>query len=73
MSIIGDFFEEDKERLEKFEGVLSELMREFNRTSEEMERLRGAGKEKSVRYRELMGRKLMYSSMASMFERHGLL
>ena len=69
----GDFSEDDKERLEKFEGVLSELIREYNRIHEEMERLRSAGKEKSARYRELMGRKLTHASMIAMFERHGLL
>ena len=69
----GEFSEDDKERLEKFEGVLSELIREYNRIPEEMGRLRDAGKEKSARYRELMGRKLMYVSMIDMFERHGLL
>jgi len=44
----GYFSEDDKERLEKFEGVLSELIREYNRVPEEMERLRDAGKEKSA-------------------------
>ena len=69
----GVFSEVDKERLEKFEGVLSELIREYNRIPEEMERLRNAGKEKSVRYRELMGRRLTYASMIALCERHGLL
>ena len=69
----GVFSEDDKERLEKFEGVLSELIREYKRIPEEMGRLRDAGKEKSARYGELMGRKLTYLSMVDMFEQHGLL
>ena len=67
------FSSEEMERLEKFECVLRELLREYNAIPEEMERLRNDGKEKTARYRELMGRKLMYSAMISLFEKHGLI
>ena len=66
------FSNDEKDRLEKFECVLRELLKEYNAIFIEMEQLRG-GKEKTARYKELMGRKLMYSGMIAIFEKHGLI
>jgi len=68
-----DFSNEEKDRLEKFECTLRELLGEYNAIPVEMEQLRDGGKEKTARYKELMGRKLMYSGMIAIFEKHGLI
>ena len=65
--------DESKERLARFENVLSELLKDYNSIPDEMESLRSAGKDKTARYRELMGRKLTYSNLIDMFKRHGLI
>jgi len=38
----------------------------------ELERLKAEGKEKTVRYRELFGQKLLNNHIAALFARHGL-
>ena len=68
-----ELYEESKERLERFESVLRDLLKDYNNIPDEMESLRSVGKEKTARYRELMGRKLMYSNLIDMFKRHGLI
>ena len=69
----NSFSSEEKDRLEKFECTLRELLKEHNAIPIEMEQLRGGGKEKTAHYKELMGRKLMYSGMIAIFEKHGLI
>ena len=45
----------EKERLEAFEKMLGAVQRQFEETSEKMERLKAQDKTKSATYRQLMG------------------
>jgi hypothetical protein len=59
-------------RLASFEAVRGELSGSINTISVELKRLKAAGKEKTVRYRELFAQKLMNSHIIALFERHGI-
>ena len=60
-------------RLAAFEDVYNELAENMAAIPVELEKLKAAGKEKTVRYRELFGQKLMNGEIIAMFERHGIL
>ena len=61
----------DAMRLIAYDGLYTELANSMVTIPVELERLKAAGKEKTVRYRELFGQKLINSQIAAMFERHG--
>lgn len=61
------------ERLEQFEAALAEVVSGYDRMAAELEALRAAGKTKTVRFRELLGQKLVYGMILEIFRRHGLL
>lgn len=61
------------ERLGAFEDALWELTDEMARIPEELAQLRNSGKEKTVRYREMVARKLITNSIYVFFEEHKLL
>jgi len=50
------------EKLAQFENFYFDLLASQEKISSELERLRNEGKEKSVRFRELLGQKLMNSN-----------
>jgi len=58
-------------RLTAYEGLYNELANSMVTIPVELEKLKAAGKEKTVRYRELFGQKLINGQIAAMFERHG--
>ena len=62
----------DASRLAAFESIVRELKEDMISIPAEMEALKVAGKEKTVRYRELFGQKLMNSQIAALFARHGI-
>ena len=63
----------DKEqRLEAFEKVLSAIEENYAGILSKMEALKSQGKEKSATYRQLMGNKLIYKDMLSLYELYGL-
>ena len=62
----------DSLRLAAFEGAYKELADSMITIPAELAKLKAAGKEKTVRYRELFGQKLMNSQIAALFERHGV-
>ena len=63
----------DKEqRLEAFEKMLSAIEANYAGIVSKMEALKSQGKEKSATYRQLMGNKLMYKDMLSLYELYGL-
>ena len=59
-------------RLAKFETIYKEISDNMTSIPAELEKLKAAGKEKTVRYKELFGQKLMNNYVAALFERHGI-
>lgn len=60
-------------RLERFEKALNDILNEYNKLSEELEKLRNEGKNKATKFRELLGKKLVYSMIITIFKRYDLL
>ncbi|HIT06143.1 MAG TPA: hypothetical protein IAB53_05810 [Candidatus Scybalocola faecipullorum] len=63
----------EKERLEAFEKMLGAVQRQFEETSEKMERLKAQDKTKSATYRQLMGNRLIYRNMLDLYKLYGLI
>lgn len=60
------------QRLAQFEDIVDRLIQEQQDISAEMDRLHIAGKEKSVKFRELFATKMLNNSMLSRFQAHGI-
>ena len=60
------------ERLAGLEDAYEELQGALALLEAQMEPLRAAGKQKSARFRELMGERLLLRRMWELLERHGL-
>ena len=60
------------ERLAGLEDAYEELQSGLALLEAQMEPLRAAGKQKSARFRELMGERLLLRRMLELLERHGL-
>lgn len=63
----------DENRLEQFEAMLAAVRKNYGDAARKMEKLKAEGKTKSATYRQLMGNKLMYQSMISMYQVYGLM
>ena len=61
------------EREERFERMLAEIQAEYAAIEQKMAALRAEGKTKTVTFRQLMGNKLTYQSMLTMYRDHGLI
>ena len=61
------------ERLERFEKALQEILNEYNNLGKELEKLRNDGKNKTTKFRELLGKKLVYSMIITIFKRYDLI
>lgn len=59
-------------RLARFENMYDDLVASQNKITEEMEKLRNEGKTKSVRFKELMVKKMTNSNFLIMFKTYGL-
>ena len=62
-----------EDRLKAFEIMLQAVQENCRTTEAKMKRLKEQGKEKSATYRQLMGNKLQYQNMLSMYRIYGLL
>ncbi|MGE5405286.1 MAG: hypothetical protein ACM3PP_10175 [Candidatus Saccharibacteria bacterium] len=60
------------EKLARFENALEALMVSQTEVSEELERLRSEDKTKSVRFKELMVKKMTNATMIAYFKSRGL-
>ena len=60
------------EREEKFEKMLSDVRQNYADTVERMEALKAEGKTKSATFRQLMGDKLFYQNLLSLYKIYGL-
>ena len=61
------------ERLERFEKALNDILSEYDNLRKELEKLRNEGKNKTTKFRELLGKKLVYSMIITIFKRYDLL
>lgn len=61
------------QRLGKMEDMLEQLLAEKDEIASQLEAQRNAGKEKSVRFRELFARKLTVMNTLDLCRRYGLL
>ena len=61
------------DRLERFEKALSDILIGYDNLGEELEKLREEGKSKTTKFRELLGRKLVYSMIITIFKRYDLI
>ena len=61
------------DRLERFEKALSDILNEYDKLGKELEKLRNDGKTKTTKFRELLGKKLVYSMIITIFKRYELL
>ncbi len=60
------------DRLEAFEAMLAAVQKSYDDTAAKMDALKAQGWEKSATYRQLMGNKMMYKQMLSLYALHGL-
>ena len=61
------------DRLERFEKALNDILNEYDKLGKELEVLRNDGKNKTTKFRELLGKKLVYSMIITIFKRYDLL
>lgn len=60
-------------REENFERMLSDVQSNYDGIVEKMDKLRAEGKTKTATYRELLGNKLLYQNMLTMYRIYGLI
>ncbi|MGN0678838.1 MAG: hypothetical protein ACI4JS_04165 [Oscillospiraceae bacterium] len=63
----------EKERLDKFEMMLSAVQLQYDEKTQKMAELKSAGKEKTATYRQLFGEKIQLGNMISMYRFYGLI
>ena len=61
------------DRLERFEKALQDILNEYDKLGKELEVLRNEGKSKTTKLRELLGKKLVYSMIITIFKRYDLI
>lgn len=64
---------DNEKRLEAFEKMLESIQISYESTENKMKCLKAEGKEKTATYRQLMGNKLKYQDMLSLYQIYGLL
>ena len=62
----------DEKRLKAFEDMLKAILSQCDSTIEKMAKLKAAGKEKTVTYRQLFTNKLQLQAMLSYYRTYGL-
>lgn len=63
----------NKERLNAFEKILSDILEQYDSVIEKLAALNAEGKEKTVTYRQLFTNKLQYQTILSYYRTYGLL
>lgn len=61
------------DRLEKFEKALNDIIEEYKKLGKDLETLRNEDKMKTTKFRELLGKKLVYSMIINIFKRYDLI
>jgi len=60
-------------REEKFEKMLEDVQKNYSDVVFKMEKLKAEGKTKSATFRQLMGNKLVYQNILSLYKIYGLI
>ena len=63
---------DQQDRLAAFEAMLEDVERQYRETEARMAGLKAQGRERSATYRQLMGNKLTYRTLLSLYGSHGL-
>ena len=61
------------DRLERFEKTLATIMEQYVKLGEELKVLRDQGKMKTTKFRELLGKKMVYMMIINIFKENGLI
>ena len=61
------------ERLEAFEKMLADIIKQADYEKEQMEKLKAEGKEKTATYRQFFGNRMLYKMILSKYKEYGLL
>lgn len=61
------------DRLERFEKALTDILSEYDNLGKELGKLKDEGKNKTTKFKELLGRKLVYSMIITIFKRYDLI
>ena len=61
------------DRLERFEKALKDILEEYDKLGQELEKLRNESRSKTTKFRELLGKKLVYSMIITIFKRYDLI
>ena len=64
--------ENNEKRFLAFEQMLNFVITSYADTESRMKRLKAEGKEKTATYRQLMGNKLQYQNILSLYKIYGL-
>ena len=62
-----------EKRLEGFEKEIKDILNEYEKLGKELENLRNDEKVKTTKFRELLGKKLVYSMIITIFKRYDLI
>lgn len=65
--------EKTMDRLERFEKALKDILDGYDEMGKELEKLRENGQMKTTKFRELLGKKLVYSMIITIFKRYNLI
>ena len=60
-------------RLEAFEAMREEILKQAETEQKKMDHLRAEGKEKSATYRQYLGNRLFYNRVKDLYRKYGLL
>lgn len=60
-------------KLERVESALNDILDEYTKLGIKLEELRKEGKMKTVKFKELLGQKLVYSMIITIFKRYNLI
>ena len=61
------------DRLERFEKALTDILSEYENYIKEINKLKKKKKSKTTKFKELLGRKLVYSMIITIFKRYNLI
>lgn len=61
-----------EEKLDAYEKMHDMVQKEYEEISEKMDKLKAEGRVKSATYRQLMGRKMTYSTILELYKVYGL-
>lgn len=61
------------DRLEAFEKMLSDIKKQAEYETEQLNQMRAAGKEKSATYHQFLGNRMLYKMMLEKYKEYGLI